>query len=104
MIRELVKRASKSVFDERVPLTSLEPVLACFDQGWKVEVSAAMSSREYLAGLEAITGLRDAALRLAGGDSPARLASAIEFLLEGMHLSNRLNKQAREIGALYTRA
>jgi hypothetical protein len=45
-----------------------------------------------------------AALRLAGGDSSARLASAIEFLLEGLHLSNRLNKQVRENGALYTRS
>jgi len=104
VIRELVKRASKSVFDERVPLASLDPVLACFEQGWKVEVSAAMSSREYLAGLDEIAGLREAALRISGGDSPARLASAIEFLLEGLHLSNRLNKQAREQGALYTRS
>ena len=99
VIRELVKRASKSVFDERVQLASLDRrSLESFDQGWKVEVSAAMASREYLAGLDEISGLREAALRLAGGDSPARLASAIEFLLEGLHLSNRLNKQARETG------
>ena len=101
VIRELVKRASKSVFDERVAFASLEPVLASFEQGWKVEVSAAMASREYLAGLDEIAGLRDAAAQLAGGDSPARLASAIEFLLEGMHLSNKLNKQSRESGSLY---
>jgi magnesium chelatase subunit I len=62
-----------------------------------------MLSHEYLAGLDEITGLRDAASRLAGGDSAARLASAIEFLLEGLHLSSRLNKQVRENGALYTR-
>ena len=104
VIHALVKCASKSVFDERVQLASLDPVLESFDQGWKVEVSASMASREYLSGLDAISGLRDAALRLAGGDSPARLASGIEFLLEGMHLSNRLNKQAREQGALYTRS
>jgi magnesium chelatase subunit I len=101
VIRELVKRASKSVFDERVAFAALEPVLASFEQGWKIEVSAAMASREYLAGLDEIAGLRDAAARLAGGDSPARLASAIEFLLEGMHLSNKLNKQSRESGSLY---
>jgi magnesium chelatase subunit I len=104
VIRALVKCASKSVFDERVQLASLDPILESFEQGWKVEVSAAMASREYLSGLDAISGLREEALRLAAGDSPARLASAIEFLLEGMHLSNRLNKQAREPGALYTRS
>jgi len=98
-----VKRASKCVFDERVQLDALAPIVDCFDQGWKVEVSAAMLSHEVLTGLDEITGLREAALRLAGDDSGARLASAIEFLLEGLHLSNRLNKQLRENGARYAR-
>jgi magnesium chelatase subunit I len=78
-------------------------VIRSFDEGWKVEVSPAMPSPEYLAGLKEIAGLRDAAAHLAGGDSPARLASAIEFILEGLHLSNRLNKSVRERGALYTK-
>ena len=43
-------------------------------------------------------------MRGAGGDSPARLASAIEFILEGLHLSNRLNKTARDGRALYASA
>ena len=29
------------------------------------------------------------------------MASAIEFLLEGLHLSNKLNKTERERGARY---
>ena len=70
---------------------------------FKIEVSEAMRSEEYLTGLDEIAGLRDAAIRLAGGDSPARLASAIEFVLEGLHLSNRLNKQIRDGGILYAR-
>jgi len=44
------------------------------------------------------------AANLAGGDSPARLASAIEFVLEGLHLSNRLNKTLRPGGALFARS
>ena len=55
-------------------------------------------------GLDSIAGLRDAAARLAGGDSPTRLASAIEFILEGLHLANRLNKSVRGHGALFGRA
>ena len=101
VIRELFKRAIKRVFDERLPAESLAPVLEAFEQGWKVEVSAAMVSDEYMVGLDRIAGLRDAACALAGGDSPAQIASAIEFLLEGLHLSNRLNKQTRERGVLY---
>ena len=60
-----------------------------------------MPSSEYLEGLDQIPGLREAAARLAGGDSPARLASAIEFVLEGLHLANRLNKVESDGGARY---
>jgi magnesium chelatase subunit I len=69
-----------------------------------VEVSEGMGSGDYLEGLDEIQGLRDAAAMLAGGDSPARLASAIEFILEGLHLQNRLNKTSSEQGARYARA
>jgi len=104
LVRELVQRAAKVVFDERIPLEGMAPVIESFEKGWKVEVSQAMPAREYLAGLDQIAGLEAAAAQLAGGGSPARLASAVEFVLEGLHLSNRLNKRAREQGALYARA
>ncbi len=103
VISDLVKRAAKVVFDATIPLEGMAAVLESFDQGWKVEVSAGMVSEEYLVGLDEISGLRAAAARLAGGASPERLASAIEFILEGLHLSNRLNKKLREGGAVYAR-
>ena len=103
VVEELVKKAVKRVFDERVPLEGVASVIESFEQGWKVEVSQAMLSEEYLSGLDEIAGLREAAALLAGGDSPARMASAIEFVLEGLHLSNRLNKRVGERGTLYAR-
>jgi len=103
IVRGLIKRATKRVFDERIPLEGMASVLESFEQGWKMEVSETMPSSEYLVGLDAISGLRDAAARLAGGDSPARLASAIEFILEGLHLSNRLNKTQSSQGVLFAR-
>jgi magnesium chelatase subunit I len=99
----LVKRATKRVFDALVPAEGIASVVDAFEQGWKVEVSAAMPSLEYLEGLDAIAGLRDAAARLAGGDTPPRLASAIEFVLEGLHLANRLNKEEHEGRVQYAR-
>jgi magnesium chelatase subunit I len=104
VIGGLVRRAVKVVFDERIPLEGMASVLEGFERGWKVEVSQAMPAREYLAGLDAIPGLEAAAVALAGGGSPERIASAIEFVLEGLHLSNRLNKRPRERGVLYARA
>ena len=101
LVRELARRATKVVFDALVPLEGIAAVAEAFEQGWQVEVSAQMPSAEYLDGLDQIPGLREAAARLAGGDSPARLASAIEFVLEGLHLANRLNKTEVEGRARY---
>jgi len=101
VVRELARRAVKVAFDRHVGPDALAPLVGAFEEGWNVEVSAAMPSREYLMGLEQIGPLREAAVKLAGGEEPARVASAIEFLLEGLHLSNKLNKTVRERSARY---
>jgi magnesium chelatase subunit I len=91
----LVKRSVKTIFDEVATLEELRPVVSAFDDGWQVEVSPELRSADYLAGLDEIPRLREVALRIGAGESPAALASAIEFLLEGLHLSNRLNKTTK---------
>jgi magnesium chelatase subunit I len=101
VVRGLVQRATRLVFDALVPLEGVASVVESFNQGWKVEVASDMPAGDYLEGLEEIAGLREAAARLAGGDTPEHLAAAIEFILEGLHLANRLNKSATESGARY---
>ncbi len=101
IVRGLVQRAVRLVFDACVPLEGVASVVESFNQGWKVEVAADMDANDYLDGLEEIRGLREAAAQLAGGDAPEHLASAIEFILEGLHLANRLNKSETESGARY---
>ncbi|MBW2313101.1 MAG: sigma 54-interacting transcriptional regulator [Deltaproteobacteria bacterium] len=96
VIAELVDRAVRVVFEGLAPAEGLAPVVEAFDQGWQVEVSEDMPAAEYLEGLDQIPGLREGAAALGGGDSPERLASAIEFILEGLHLQNRLNKNERD--------
>jgi magnesium chelatase subunit I len=103
VIEELRRRAVRSVFGERVPAEGVASVVEAFQQGWNVEVSERMRADEYLEGLDAIPGLRAGAAALAGGDSPTRLASAIEFILEGLHLENRLNKSVRDGAVVYRR-
>ena len=107
IVEGLLRRATRIVFEERVAKEfgeGLGLVVDAFEQGWQVEVGAAMPSRDYLEGLDQIPGLREAAGRLAGDDSPAAMASAIELLLEGLHLENRLNKAVGEHGTRYGRA
>ncbi|MFQ5698272.1 MAG: sigma 54-interacting transcriptional regulator [Myxococcota bacterium] len=101
IIGTLTRRAIKTVFDEQVQMGDLEPTLAAFEEGWKVEVGDQMQAREYAEGLEKIPGLRVAVEALGCGGGEARIAAAIEFVLEGLHLSNRLNKDVRDGRALY---
>jgi magnesium chelatase subunit I len=52
--------------------------------------------------LQRIPALREPVLALTGGDeSPAMIATAVEFILEGLHLSRRLNKDVSGAAATY---
>jgi magnesium chelatase subunit I len=102
ILDDLVKRATKVVFDAYVSDVSVyKPIIEAFNQGWMVEVNDMTPPKEFLEGMDKIEGLRTAALKLSQGDGAPRLASAIEFILEGLHLSNRLNKTSAERGAVY---
>ncbi len=48
-----------------------------------------------------LPALRTAALPLAGSESPGAMAAAVELVLEGLHLSRRLNKDAAGARAAY---
>ena len=104
VVEGLMRRACRRVFEEHCDSESLASVIEAFDAGWQVEVSGDLRASDYLEGLDEIPGLKEAALSLAGEDSPARLASAIEFVLEGLHLSNQLNKQPGSDRARYQKA
>jgi hypothetical protein len=59
-----------------------------------------MPSTEYLEDVRNIPGLSEAVKALGGGDQPAEVATAAEFIFEGLHLHQKLNKE-RE-GGRYT--
>ncbi|MDH5674792.1 MAG: sigma 54-interacting transcriptional regulator [Myxococcales bacterium] len=102
IIEELLKRATRTVFDQLADSPEVyQPIVDAFNQGWMVEITDMTPAREFVEGMDKIGGLREAAMKLAGGDSPARLSSAIEFIFEGLHLSNKLNKTSTEQGAMY---
>jgi hypothetical protein len=52
-------------------------------------------------GYEVIPGMKDAVERLVDPNDPQKASSAMEFILEGLHLSNKLNKEVAEKGIIY---
>ncbi|MCP4007074.1 MAG: magnesium chelatase [bacterium] len=102
IIDALTRRALKVVFDELLEDKDLEPVVRAFNEGWKVEVGDRMPSKEYAEGVDQIPGLRPLLEKLGEVSSPARVASGVEFILEGLHLSNQLNREVQDQRILYS--
>jgi len=91
----LVRSAVLTVFKRRVPPGQLRDVVAAFDEGAVVHTGDDVVSADLARLVEDVGPLREAVGQLTGGDeSPAVLASAVELVLEGLHLSKRLNKDA----------
>src|SRR6058998_665424 len=94
ILGKLVQRAVLNVFNRSLTPAELDPVVAAFQGGLSVQVSDAMPSAEYVRQAEQTPALRAAAQKL-GGDGASGLAAAVEFVLEGLHLSRKLNKDSQ---------
>lgn len=99
VLERLLDRAILAVFDRRVRVEDLGAVVQHFEAGWGVEVGDSMRSEDYLDGVRQIPGLRDAIHLLGPIESPGFIAAASEFLFEGLHLHEKLNRN-REGGRL----
>jgi magnesium chelatase subunit I len=93
LVEKLLNRAVLKVFDQYFSVNSLQKVVDYFNSGWGMEVSDSMSSEEYLEGIKEIPGLKEAIRSLGTMESPALMASATEFIMEGLHLHQKLNKE-----------
>ncbi|MCZ6557796.1 MAG: AAA family ATPase [SAR324 cluster bacterium] len=92
VIQKLIQGAVLAVFTEKIEPEDLEPLVTNFQEGWWVEVSDTLPFSHYTGQLAGLKGMRHGLERLNVGESPGEMASAIEFILEGLHLCNKLNK------------
>jgi magnesium chelatase subunit I len=93
VVEKLIKRSIKTVFDSYFPsLDALADVIKSFEHGY-VEVADVMPSEDYIMGVREIKGLQGCIDTLGISESPAEIAAAVEFTLEGLHLNNKLNKE-----------
>jgi magnesium chelatase subunit I len=91
IIEKLIQGAVVAVFNRNFNVGELEEIVARFKSGISVEVSDSQQSTEYGRIVNQVEGL-DRAVQKLGANSPAQQAAAIEFVLEGLHLNKRLNK------------
>jgi magnesium chelatase subunit I len=98
VVERLITKALYATFSRRVALDDLDDVVMAFEDGLVVEAGERLPSREYVRWMREVPGLEDAVRGLRpfdaadGAEEPALVASTVEFLLEGLHLARRINK------------
>jgi magnesium chelatase subunit I len=109
VVERLITKAIYATFGRSVSIDDLDEVVMAFDDGLVVETGDRVPSREYVRWMREIPGLHDAVRSLGtfdvtdGAEEPAVVASAVEFLLEGLHLARRINKDRAGGGTVYRR-
>ncbi len=102
LLGQLVSAAVLLVFRRRVVLEDPQAVIGAFTSDTVVHAGDDLPATAYAATLGQIPALSAPVLALTGGsEDPGVVASAVEFLLEGLHLTKRLNKEAAGARATY---
>jgi magnesium chelatase subunit I len=102
VIAALISLAVRQCFMEHVVLEEAGAIVDAFASEAIVHTGDDLADQEYLDVLAVMPALDAAARRVAGEDaSDGAVASAAEFVLEGLHLTKRLAKDASGARALY---
>jgi magnesium chelatase subunit I len=112
LISRLVDEAIKNVFAQHLDAREFRALVEFFESGKTVELNDMLDSRTVLERIDKVPGLRKRAEELAATvfdvppDPDARAAvtaSAAEFILEGLHVHNKLNKNVKAGTTSYKR-
>jgi len=103
IITKLVNGAVLNVFKRYFLVQEFDELLRSFAGGMTLDISDNMPSIEYAQQAFRIEGLKAGVSKLGAQGNPAMIASGTEFILEGLHLSRRLNKERGEGRARYRR-
>jgi magnesium chelatase subunit I len=89
----LVRGAVLTVFKDRVAPDQTRAIISAFEEGATADTGEDVSSDELADLVVSVPALDAPVVSLTGGDqSTAARAAAVAFVLEGLHLSKRLNK------------
>ena len=102
VFENLLRQAVLATFRDLVDPLLTTPVVEAFEEGRVAHTGEGLPSSELAALAAEVPGLADAVAPLVGptASEPA-VASAVEFVLEGLHLSRRLNKDEASSGSTY---
>ena len=100
---DLTRKAVLRIWGNYFDVSDLETVVTSFDLGQTAETGSEKPAAEYPALVSQVDGLSEAVQRLTSDQRPEVIASAVEFVLEGLHLNRRLNCERTDTGYIYRR-
>ncbi len=103
VIEKLVQGAVLAAWNRRFSLADFDDIVTRFHNGLTLEIADTMPSMEYVHQAADLKGMKNAITKLDAQGNPAAVAAAVEFVLEGLHLSRRLNKDRTAGGIRYRR-
>ena len=92
VVNKLIQHAVVNVFGRYFSVNEFDDVVRAFEGGKKMEASDLMPAMDYVHQAAQIQSMKRALAELGAQGSPAVVASGVEFILEGLHLNRKLNK------------
>ncbi len=92
VLDKLVQKAVVNVFNRHFAVHEFDELIANFEHGLRVDVGDTLPSLDYVRQAAEVGGFTPAIKKLGVQGNPSQIASAIEFVLEGLHLNRKLNK------------
>ena len=102
VLEELTKKAVLNTFGRHFKAREFEGLVLKFEEGLAVETGSDIPSADYVKKLPLIGEDSKLIKRIERSEEPAAIASAIEFVLEGLHLNRRLNRDHTGDHIVYT--
>jgi magnesium chelatase subunit I len=101
IIDDLIRKAVLAVFNRHYRVGDLEELVSQFREGFTAETSDMMGAKTYVRNAKEIVGLLEAVKTVTDSERPEVIASASEFVLEGLHVNKRLNKARQDGRTVY---
>ena len=88
----LIKKAIQNMFSRYFAARDFEAVITRFEEGLTIATGTDVPSQAYADKLPQMANMGEMISRIESSNDPSAIASAMEFILEGLYLNRRLNR------------
>jgi magnesium chelatase subunit I len=101
VLEAVVAEAVGTVFEEYVDKHGLDEIADIFKKGVKIEVGDMLPSKVYADRLQRVPKAWEKAFEVNAGESEAMRASCVEFVLAGLHATDRISRSTKHGRIVY---